>query len=51
MEPVPQKKLEQTSTWAVAVVCFVILAISIIIEHGIEGIAKVNCLILLASKF
>ncbi|XP_061347020.1 MLO-like protein 2 [Gastrolobium bilobum] len=40
MEQVPQKKLEQTPTWAVAVVCFVMLTISIIIEHGIEGIGK-----------
>ncbi|KAJ1375129.1 Mlo-related protein [Sesbania bispinosa] len=39
-QQVPQKKLEQTPTWAVAVVCFVMLTISIIIEHGIEAIEK-----------
>ncbi|KAK7343843.1 hypothetical protein VNO77_12908 [Canavalia gladiata] len=39
-DQVPQKKLEQTPTWAVAVVCFVMLAISIIIEHGIEALGK-----------
>lgn len=41
MDKVAQKKLEETPTWAVAVVCFVMLAISIIIEHGIEAIEKV----------
>ncbi|XP_057426704.1 MLO-like protein 2 isoform X1 [Lotus japonicus] len=40
MDKVAQKKLEETPTWAVAVVCFVMLAISIIIEHGIEAIEK-----------
>ncbi|KAK7279672.1 hypothetical protein RJT34_24728 [Clitoria ternatea] len=39
-DQVPQKKLEQTPTWAVAVVCFVILAISILIEHTIEHLGK-----------
>lgn len=36
----PQKKLEETPTWAVAIVCFVMLAISIFIEHIIEALAK-----------
>lgn len=35
-----QKKLEQTPTWAVATVCFVMLAISILIEHIIEALGK-----------
>ncbi|KAM1695435.1 hypothetical protein ACFXTI_029511 [Malus domestica] len=34
------RSLEQTPTWAVAVVCFVLVLISIIIEHIIELIAK-----------
>lgn len=37
---VPQKKLDQTPTWAVAVVCLVMLAISIFIEHAIESLGK-----------
>lgn len=36
------RSLEQTPTWAVAVVCFVLLLISIIIEHIIHLIGKVN---------
>ncbi|KAG5078042.1 hypothetical protein JHK82_056737 [Glycine max] len=35
-----QAKLEATSTWAVAVVCFVMLAISILIEHILEELGK-----------
>ncbi|XP_054813846.1 MLO-like protein 6 [Prosopis cineraria] len=34
------RNLEQTPTWAVAVVCFVLILISIIIEHIIHLIAK-----------
>ncbi|KAL2485705.1 MLO-like protein 12 [Abeliophyllum distichum] len=34
------RTLEQTPTWAVAVVCFVLVAISIIIEYIIHLIAK-----------
>ncbi|KAI4334426.1 hypothetical protein L6164_019122 [Bauhinia variegata] len=34
------RNLEETPTWAVAVVCFVLLLISIIIEHIIHLIAK-----------
>ncbi|PQQ04905.1 Mlo-related protein [Prunus yedoensis var. nudiflora] len=34
------RSLEQTPTWAVAVVCFVLVLISIIIEHLIELVAK-----------
>ncbi|RDY06645.1 MLO-like protein 12, partial [Mucuna pruriens] len=35
-----ERTLEETPTWAVAVVCFVLLAISITIEHIIHGIGK-----------
>jgi len=40
-EEVLQRKLETTPTWAVAVVCFVMLAISILIEHVLEELGKV----------
>jgi len=36
-----ERSLEETPTWAFAVVCFVLLAISIIIEHVIHAIGKV----------
>ncbi|KAE8656710.1 MLO-like protein 12 [Hibiscus syriacus] len=36
----PSRSLEETPTWAVAVVCFVLLVISIIIEHIIHMIGK-----------
>ncbi|XP_057754918.1 MLO-like protein 6 [Arachis stenosperma] len=35
-----ERTLEETPTWAVAIVCFVLLAISIIIEHIIHAIGK-----------
>ncbi|CAH8372226.1 unnamed protein product [Eruca vesicaria subsp. sativa] len=35
---VKERTLEQTSTWAVAVVCFVLLFISIVLEHSIHKI-------------
>jgi len=35
------RSLTETPTWAVAVVCFVILSISIIIEHIFHIIEKV----------
>ncbi|KAJ0256778.1 MLO-like protein 2 [Hirschfeldia incana] len=35
---VKERTLEQTSTWAVAVVCFVLLLISIVLEHSIHKI-------------
>ncbi|KAK7380740.1 hypothetical protein VNO78_33257 [Psophocarpus tetragonolobus] len=35
-----ERTLEETPTWAVAVVCFVLLAVSIAIEHIIHGIGK-----------
>jgi mlo protein len=39
------ESLEQTPTWAVAVVCFVLVAISIVIEHLIHVVEKVfSCL-------
>ncbi|GFP83479.1 hypothetical protein PHJA_000491300 [Phtheirospermum japonicum] len=34
------RSLEETPTWAVAVVCFVLVAISIIIEHIIHLLGK-----------
>lgn len=36
------QSLEETPTWAVAVVCFVLVLISIIIEHIIQLIGKVK---------
>lgn len=36
-----ERSLEDTPTWAFAVVCFVLLAISIIVEHVIDAIGKV----------
>ena len=35
------KTLEETPTWVVVVVCFVLLIVSIVIEHIIHGIVKV----------
>ncbi|CDP17609.1 unnamed protein product [Coffea canephora] len=32
--------LEHTSTWAVVVVCFILIAVSILIEHGLHLLAK-----------
>lgn len=37
-----ERSLEETSTWAVAVVCFVLVFISILIEHAIHLIGKVR---------
>nr|XP_027069477.1 MLO protein homolog 1-like [Coffea arabica] len=34
--------LEHTSTWAVVVVCFILIAVSILIEHGLHLLAKVG---------
>ncbi|KAK8513384.1 hypothetical protein V6N12_052576 [Hibiscus sabdariffa] len=39
-ESTPTRSLEETPTWAVAVVCFVLVVISIIIEHIIHMIGK-----------
>lgn len=33
--------LETTPTWAVAVVCFILITISILIEHALHLLAKV----------
>lgn len=41
-----ERSLEQTSTWAVAVVCFVLVAISIVIEYSIHLVGSV-CIFLL----
>lgn len=39
------RSLEQTPTWAVAIVCFVLVAISIVIEHVIHLIGEVKKII------
>lgn len=39
------RSLEETPTWAVAVVCFVLVLISILIEYVIHLIGKVRKLI------
>lgn len=39
---VKEKTLEETSTWAVAVVCFVLLLISIVIEKLIHKMGSVS---------
>lgn len=39
-----ERSLTETPTWAVAVVCFVLLVISIIIEHIIHHIGSVRLL-------
>ncbi|KAI6676476.1 hypothetical protein NL676_037272 [Syzygium grande] len=38
-----ERTLEETSTWSVAVVCFILLAISIFIEHVIHRLGKSLC--------
>lgn len=35
------RSLQETPTWAVAIVCGVFVIISIIIEHGIHSLGKV----------
>ncbi|KAK4387821.1 MLO protein1 [Sesamum angolense] len=35
-----ERSLEQTSTWAVAIVCAVFVIISVVIEHGIQSLGK-----------
>lgn len=37
------RSLQETPTWAVASVCFVLVVISVIIEHIIHLIGKVSC--------
>ena len=37
-----ERTLEETPTWAVAVVCFVLVLISIFVEHIIHIIGKVR---------
>ncbi|CAN6981007.1 hypothetical protein IGI04_038774 [Brassica rapa subsp. trilocularis] len=39
-DQVKERTLEETSTWAVAVVCFVLLFISIVLEHSIHKIGS-----------
>ncbi|KAI3459941.1 hypothetical protein Pfo_016604 [Paulownia fortunei] len=34
------RSLEETSTWAVAIVCAVFVVISVVIEHGIQSLGK-----------
>lgn len=36
------RSLQETPTWAVAIVCGVFVIISIIIEHGIHSLGKVR---------
>lgn len=36
-----ERTMEETATWAVAVVCFVLLAISLLAEHIIHLVEKV----------
>ena len=43
-----ERSLEHTPTWAVAVVCFVLVVISLFIEHIIHIIGKVSKLIYLS---
>lgn len=40
-ETAESRSLEQTPTWAVAVVCFVIVVVSIIIEHLLDLVGEV----------
>ncbi|KAF8413814.1 hypothetical protein HHK36_001807 [Tetracentron sinense] len=40
VEEVASSSLEETPTWAVAAVCFVLIAISILIEHGLHLLTK-----------
>lgn len=37
-----ERSLKETPTWAVALVCAVFVIVSIIIEHGIDKLGKVN---------
>lgn len=37
-----ERTLEDTATWAVAVVCFVLLAISLLVEHFLHLFEKVE---------
>lgn len=37
-----ERTMEETATWAVAVVCFVLLAISLLVEHIIHLTEKVT---------
>lgn len=38
--------LERTPTWAVATVCFVLISVSILIEHLLHRLAQVTTLLL-----
>ena len=38
-----ERSLQETPTWAVALVCAVFVIVSVLIEHGIESLAKVEC--------
>lgn len=37
-----ERTLQETPTWAVAVVCAVFVIISFLIEHGIQSLGKVG---------
>lgn len=41
---VKERTFEETPTWAGAVVCLVLLAVSILIEHGIHLVGAVSFL-------
>lgn len=46
-----ERSLEQTPTWAVAVVCFILVLVSIIIEYIIHLIGKVRIWTCTCSKY
>lgn len=37
-----ERSLEDTATWAVALVCAVFVIVSFILEHGLESLTKVR---------
>lgn len=45
------RSLEETSTWAVAIVCAVFVVISVVIEHGIQSLGKVSVYVLKLDLF
>ena len=45
------RSLEETPTWAVAVVCFVLVVISIFIEHAIHILGKVSLILKFLYSF
>lgn len=43
-----ERSLQETPTWAVALVCAVFVIVSVLIEHGIESLAKVRVLLVIS---